>query len=139
MNLSFLDQLLVKSELSALYATCCYAQQIAQMEYAPCDIVCDVKKGSYTCKEHRRVLPKSIMFGVKDGVYGPPAAAHTLVTHPITFKHSLVRSTAQGLLSPGTIYMIDKGYRYQYALSCSVTQVSYIRCYWYDTRFHIMH
>lgn len=137
-QVSFLDQLLVRTELNALYATCCYAQQVAQMRHESCDIVCDREKNSYACVNHVRQLPRSVMFGVKQGVLGPPGGGHALVTNPITFKDACIRSSANGTLNAGTVYLVDTGKRYQYALSSAVTQVSYIRCYRYDTQFHIM-
>lgn len=137
-NLSFLDRLIVRSELQALYATCCYAQQVAQAHQAPCTIVCDAVRHTYTCNGHVRALPASIMFGTKPGVYGPPSTPTTLVGNPITFSNATIRAAESGVLSAGTIYMVDKNKRYQYALSCSVSQVSYIRCYRYDNGFHIL-
>lgn len=137
-QVSFLDQLLVRTELNQLYATCCYAQQVAQMRQAHCDIVCNREKNSYACDNHVRQLPRSVVFGVKQGVLGPPCGGHTLVTDPITFKDACIRSSANGTLSAGTVYLVDTGKRYQYALSSAITQVSYIRCYRYDTQFHIM-
>lgn len=137
-HVSFLDQLLVRTELNALYATCCYAQQVAQMRQEHCDIVCDLKKNSYACDNHVRQLPRSVVFGAKQGILGPPSGGHALVTNPITFKDACIRSSANGTLSAGTVYLVDTGKRYQYALSSAVTQVSYIRCYRYDTQFHIM-
>ena len=137
-QVSFLDQLLVRTELNQLYATCCYAQQVAQMRQAHCDILFDQQKNSYTCDNHVRQLPRSVMFGVKDGVFGPPGGGHTLVTTSITFKDACIRSSVNGTLNAGTVYLVDTGKRYQYALSSAVTQVSYIRCYRYDTQFHIL-
>lgn len=137
-QVSFLDQLLVRTELNQLYATCCYAQQVAQMRHDSCDIVCNQEKNSYTCDNHVRQLPRSVMFGVKDGVFGPPSGGYALITNPISFKDACIRSSANGTLNAGTVYLVDMGKRYQYALSSAVTQVSYIRCYRYDTQFHIM-
>lgn len=137
-NLSFLDQLIARSEVQALQATCYYAQQVAQARHQPCDIRCDTRDNTYTCNGHRRALPHSIMFGVKPGVYGPPSTSKNLITTPITFAHGTIRSAESGVLTPGTVYIVDRNKRYQYALSCSVSQVSYIRCYRYDNGFHLL-
>src|SRR5438105_9265458 len=103
-QVSFLDQLLVRTELNALYATCCYAQQVAQMRQTPCDIVCDRGKNSYACDNHVRVLPRSVVFGVKRGVFGPPSGGHAPVTNPITFKDECIRSSVSGTFNAGTVY-----------------------------------
>lgn len=137
-NLSFLDQLIARSELQALHATCSYAQQVAQASHHPCDILCDARDNTYTCNGHRRALPCSIMFGVKPGIYGPPSAPKTSITHPITFANGTIRAAQSGILAAGTVYIVDRNKRYQYALSCSVSQVSYIRCYRYDNGFHLL-
>ncbi|MBS1986432.1 type II secretion system protein [Candidatus Dependentiae bacterium] len=137
-NISFLDRLLVRTELNLLHATCCYAQQMAQINHEPCEIVCDLEKNSYRCDNHRRVLPQSVIFGVKQGVYGPPGNPHTRITKPITFQDSRMRASVEGTLNAGTVYLVDTGKRYQYALSSAITQVPYVRCYRYDTAFHII-
>jgi hypothetical protein len=37
-----------------------------------------------------------------------------------------------GIISSGTVYLVDKNKRYMYALSNAVSQFSYLRLYKYD-------
>jgi Tfp pilus assembly protein FimT len=134
-QLSFLDQLLVRTELQVLYATICYAQQVAQTRGSPCTIRCDADTHQYHCDNRTRTLPRSVTFGVKSGLYGSPGRNSVQVTKPITFDNDCIRATAHGSINAGTVYLVDTGNRYQYALSSAVSQVSYIRCYRYDTQW----
>ncbi len=93
-----------------------------------------------TKKQSWRIqLPTTCHFGVIGKVYGPPAEPKELITQPVTFPGEkttyriFFRPT--GVISPGTAYIIDKDAGCMGALTCGVSQVSYIRKYVYKNHY----
>lgn len=131
-SVSFLDRLLVRSELAIVHATCYYARSVAAATNKPCDIVITPATNTYTCDGRVRKLPQSVVFGAGTEVYGPPWQPKNQITNPVTFAQSRIRCTPQGSMTSGTLYIVDANKRYQYALSASVSPISYLRSYRYD-------
>ena len=93
------------------------------------DVYFDIANNRYTFNGTVCTLPSQIMFGVIPGVKGPPSLPKKLVAKPITFKGSRISFFPEGIISSGTIYVTDRYKKFLYAISCSVSQVSYLRKY----------
>ena len=84
-------------------------------------------------------LPATCHFGVIGRVCGPPAEPKEIITQAVTFPGEkttyriFFRPT--GVISAGTAYIIDKDAGCMGALTCGVSQVSYIRKYMYKNHY----
>jgi type II secretion system protein H len=131
-TVSFLTKSIVRTELDRLYMTCTYLQQSAQVDGQDQYLVFDQHNHRYSFEGQTYQLPPQVVFGVLPGVKGPPSAAHHSIANPITFAHNTIIFHPDGIVQPGTVYLTDIHKKVLYALSCSVTQVSYLRRYEYD-------
>jgi hypothetical protein len=82
-------------------------------------------------------LPDAVRFGFIPGVSGPPSSPGKPITNPITFKDFgqgkyKVILFVDGKIQPGTVYFVDKNRNFMMALTCPISQVSFIRKYNYD-------
>ena len=130
-NLSFMNKSLVRSEMDSLYSLCTYLQRKAMATNTKQVIQFDVINNSYAYDNVSRKLPRQIRFGFLPGVKGPPASARLLIQSPVSFKGKKIIFHPDGIIQPGTIYLVDDTKQSMYALSCSVAQVSYLRIYQY--------
>lgn len=85
-----------------------------------------------TCK-----LPDAVKFGFLQGANGPPSSPGKPILSPITFKDigsGMFKITfyTDGKVQPGTVYFIDKNKNFMMALTCPISQVSFIRKYKYN-------
>lgn len=94
----------------------------------------ELKNGSnpITCK-----LPDAVKFGFFQGAKGPPSFPNKPITSPITFKNMgdgkfKVTFFSDGKVQPGTVYFVDKNRNFMMALTCPISQVSFIRKYKYN-------
>ena len=70
--------------------------------------------------------------GFLPGAKGPPCAPTEVIKQPITFKGNKIIFNPDGIISAGSIYVVDATGRSMYALTSGVTPVSYLRMYRYD-------
>lgn len=96
-------------------------------------------QGSFPPKKISIPLSHSLMFGVLPNIKGPPAKPDTIITSPCTFQQisatpGLYKVTifSNGKVSAGTIYILDKKRFLLGALTCPVSQVSWMRVYTYE-------
>lgn len=96
-------------------------------------------KGSFPEKEIVISLPFPLVFGFPQGAYGPPAKPEKPITECCTFEPNTSRPGcyhisifSNGKISAGTVYIIDKNHFFAGALTCPVSQVSWIRIYVYE-------
>ena len=76
------------------------------------------------------------MFDFKQGVFGPPSTPIKPIKNRITFKKNkqgefFVEFYSNGKVDSGTTYFVDKNHKNMFALTCPISQVSYIRKYQY--------
>ncbi len=93
-------------------------------------------KYSYDTVEYQ--LPRNVCFGTAKGAKGPPSNPYKMIANPITFKGNSITFHPNGIIKSGTIYLCDSKRNYNYALSCSVAQVSYIRKYQYSDGWQLL-
>lgn len=127
----FFDRLIARSELERLHTTCIYLQRLAMATHTEQNLIFDEARTSYRYRDVDYHLPHSVIFGCAKGVKGPPASPTNVIAHPITFKNKTITFYPDGIIQAGTIYLADRDTRYMYALSCGVSQVSYVRKYQY--------
>ncbi len=127
-------------ELEKLNIIMVYLQQRAMAIHNEQRLIFDIKNNSYFFDNGKKrvthTLNPLIRFGFFPRAKGPPAQPTAPITSPITFNmdkennyHILFNSN--GNISSGTIYLIDKYANTMGALTCSISQVSYIRRYVY--------
>lgn len=129
---SFVRRALVRAEIEKLHTICCYLKQVAQVSNGQCTLSFDVQKGLYRYEDTVETLPKQVMFGAPMRVLGPPSAPLKAVTRGVTFPQDQIVFYPSGIVHAGTVYLSDTGGAYTCALSCAVSQVSYLRKYFYD-------
>lgn len=135
-NLSFLNRHLVATETEKLYAACLYMQRMAMASGQEQQILLDQKTQTYVYGATEQKLPVGVIFGFIPGVKGPPSTPLTPIRSAITFPESTILFYPNGLIQPGTVYLTDKDATCMYALSCPVSQVSYVRRYRYADGWH---
>lgn len=95
-----------------------------------------MKKGSRL--EHvKYTLPDVVDFGFLQNVKGPPSCPGKKIQKCITFKkinENQFEATffANGKISPGSIYFVDRGRNFLMSLTSPISQVSFIRKYKYE-------
>jgi len=132
MQLSFLDATIARAEIDKLATVCTYVQQLARATNEEKFLTFDMQKNEYTCDGFAEKLSQRVSFGILPGVKGPPGSPDHVVEKAITFPGQRICFYPTGVISSGTVYLIDKRYSVQYALSNAVSQVSYLRMYRYD-------
>lgn len=138
MQLSFLDSAIVHADVQKLVAVCSYLRQKAMTHNVEYVLVLDVQKNEYRCDGIREVLSQRVSFGFLPHVYGPPGSPSRLIDKAISFSQSSIHFFPTGIISSGTVYLVDKEKRYMYALSNAVAQFSYLRLYRYDGTWKII-
>jgi len=130
-NLSFLNRHLVATETEKLYATCLYMQRCAMVSGQEQQLAFDTQAQTYMYGVTRESLPVGVSFGFIPGVKGPPSSPSTPIHAAVTFTGSKISFYPNGLIQAGTVYLVDDKKQCMYALSCPVSQVSYVRRYHY--------
>lgn len=138
MQLSFLDSTILHAEANKLAAVCSYLRQKAITTNTECELTFDVEKNEYRCGEIREVLPQQILFGFLPKALGPPGSPSRAINKSITFVDSSIHFYPTGIISSGTVYLVDRKKQYMYALSNAVSQFSYLRLYRYDGKWKLI-
>lgn len=135
---------LLSYELEKLFITFTYLQQkaIAGNKKLVLEIDQTNNKYSFSFQNSPATtenLSDHITFGFIKGVMGPPSNPSKKIEKSINLEHIINNSNSQnnssikfwpnGRITPCTIYLCDKLHKYMGALTCSVSQVSYIRRY----------
>ncbi len=137
-NVSFLEQSMVHHEINKLASIAHYLAGRARTTNQEQVLQFDRFARSYTFNGRKETLPMGIEFGVLSSVKGPPSNPIQAIANPITFKQEKIIFHPQGIMQPGTVYLIHKKSQQMYALSCAVAQVSFLRKYRYDKRWILM-
>ncbi len=134
----FLNRLVVRAELERLYATCYYLQRCAMAQGKPYKIVFDMHAHSYRYNDCSYTLSSSVRFGCLPNTHGPPSKPTNTIAKPVTFKGNSLTFHPDGIVQSGTIYLTDAQHTCMYALSCAVSQVSYLRKYQYTNAWELL-
>ena len=137
---SFFNKFIVKNEVDNLYNTFSFLQQKAIASNCEQKLYFDLNSNSYfyflNGKKVNHKLANLVKFDFKQGVFGPPSTPIKPIKNRITFKKNkqgefFVEFYSNGKIDSGTVYFVDKNYKNMFALTCPISQVSYIRKYLY--------
>ena len=137
-NTYYLHKAVVHTELDLLYNTCCYLQHMAMATNQKQELLFNLAGQCYTYNSEKHALPGVVQFGILPQVNGPPSSPSHALTLPITFSNEKIVFYPDGIISSGIIYMIDSNHHDIYALSSGVANVSFLRKYRYDGKWHLM-
>ena len=138
MQLSFLDSTIARSEVDKLVAVCSYLQQKAIATNAEIILTFDTQKNEYRCDTVHEALSQRISFGFLSNALGPPGSPSVKIKKAVTFPGYAIHFYPTGIISSGTVYLVDKKKQCMYALSNAVSQVSYLRLYRYDGKWKLL-
>lgn len=133
-------------ELEKLTTILAYLQQRALATNQEQVLVIDAVRNEYRVVSPSKTvtysLAKDLEWGFISGAYGPPSNPITPLTQVSTFPGSNnlfnIKIIPNGNISPGAVYLTDHLRRVMGALTCSISQVSYIRAYLYNSgRWHL--
>lgn len=137
---SFFNSFVIKNEVDKLFNTFSFLQQKAISSNLEQTLSFDLDENSYCyCFNNKKVVHKLsnlVKFGFLEGVCGPPSDPKKAIKQPITFKKDqqnkyIVSVFPDGKIEAGAVYFVDKDYKFMMALTCSISQLSYIRKYKY--------
>jgi hypothetical protein len=137
-QLSFLDSTIARIEVDKLANVCSFLQQHAIATNSEQVLECDTKNNEYHCDNVNEKLSQRIAFGFLPGVMGSPGSPTQSIKKAITFPGSVIHFYPTGIISSGTVYLVDKKKQCMYALSNAVSQVSYLRMYRYDGKWNML-
>jgi hypothetical protein len=145
---------LLKHELNKIFATFTYLQQKAIAGNKKITLTLEQTNSSYSylfqdATVYNEQLSSGIFFGFIPGVMGPPGNPFKKIEKPVNLEHpinnsgrknnSAINFWPDGRITPCTIYLSEKSHKYMGALTCSVSQVSYIRIYMlYNSKWKIL-
>ena len=138
MHISFLDSMIVHAQVDRLAAICSYLREKAIATNSEYVLTFDIEKNEYRCDTIRETLSQRISFGFLPHVLGPPGSPSHKIDKAITFPNVSIHFYPTGIISSGTVYLIDKKKQYMYALSNAVSQFSYLRLYRYDNQWKLL-
>ncbi len=137
-NSSFFNKFVLKNEVDKVFTLFSYLQQKAIASNKQQEIVFDLQNNSYLMnfesKENK--LANVVKFDFLPNSYGPPSDPTKLIQSAVSFKKDGQNKFKaifypDGKIESGSIYLIDKDYKYMMALTVPVSNVSYIRKYEY--------
>lgn len=131
-HLGFMQRHVVRWEVENIRSFVTYVQRLALATGQDHTIEFDSAHNIIRGAGRTYHLARGVKFGIMPGVSGPPAAPHTHLDQPITFKDSQIICYAQGTVDAGTVYITDDKATWLYAISSGVSPVSYLRTYFFD-------
>jgi len=135
---SFLDDIIVHTQVDNLAVVCLYLQQKAIVTHADQSLVCDTQKNQYRFDNVFESLSKRVSFGYIPYATGSPGSPSRSIKKAITFADSTIRFYPTGIISSGAVYLTDMHKKVMYALTNGVSQVSYLRFYRYDGTWKLL-
>jgi prepilin-type N-terminal cleavage/methylation domain-containing protein len=137
-NSRFLRSCTMQTQLDLFITTCTYLAHTAIATKTPQTLILDNNEQSYSFNNQKHTLPRGIQFGILDNIKGPPATPTHVVQSPITFTNNTITFWPDGIISSGTVYLLDTATHALYAISSGVGHVSFLRKYRYDGRWHLV-
>jgi len=141
---TFFKQFFLRQDIDKLWHVVTYLQQRAIASGSEQSLLFNPTTYTYTFKSTANSLitislSSQIIFGALPTTWGPPGRTDALITDPISFPHQetpphfhCLKIFSNGKIYPGTIYLCDRNKQIMAALTCSISQVSYIRRYLYE-------
>jgi len=128
----------VVSELYALQSTIWYLQQQAIAENKQKTILFNSSEHFYESAQEKHKLSRYVKFDIIPGVLGPPSHPQKQLKKAFTCKENKLVITPEGIISPGTIYLVDDKKQFLYAITVPIAGVSFTRLYYYrNKQWHV--
>lgn len=131
-SFNFISSLIMRTELMHLKQVFHAARVRARATRKPTIITINTINHSVEFDGTRHNLPSFLRWGVLPNAKGPPSSPHTLVVSATTFPNHTVSCSPSGIIAAGTIYAKDTRNSVQYALTCGISNSSFIRIYRWD-------
>lgn len=128
------DSFIVRSEIMNLRMFCQKTRYDAISSGLEQTITIDTTTQRYYTADYTYTLPPAVHFGTIDNALGPPSSPQTPIKALCTFNNNKIHFYADGTISSGIIYIVDRNKKVGYALSNGVGAVSYLRIYRYDKK-----
>lgn len=129
----FHDQINIKQDVQKLYTAILYQQQKAKSSFETHYLTFDLTKKSFKYNNQIYELSSNTDYGVAQGIKGPPSAPKKDIINPITFEGKRIAFYPDGTISAGIVYLYDRKTKESYAVTSSVSYISFIRKYIYTT------
>lgn len=137
-TLRIFDRLMVKTEVDVLYLAIKSLEHKAILSGKQAELVFDEKKQTYMVDGVVYYLHSPAMFGIVDNIAGPPSNPKKIITKAIQFPDNKITIFSDGIVQAGSVYITDKNKKYVYALTCPVSDISYLRRYVYNGRWTLI-
>jgi type II secretory pathway pseudopilin PulG len=131
-SISAVRRFLVRTEVEKLYSIFYYLKQRAITLDEDQVLLFDIQHNALSSTSIKQQLVPGVEIGFLKGSYGPPSQPSKLIRSGITFKDNKVIFYADGTVSAGTLYLVDRDHKYMYALTSPISQISFIRMYCYN-------
>lgn len=130
-NFGLIDRMAVHAQIDRLYGLCHYLQRRAIARNQSCTLSFDVHNHTYQYDDVTVPLSSAVRFGTLPGAKGPPSSPTHALASPCTFARNEIIFHPDGIISSGTVYLVDRNQRWLYALSSPISQISFLRAYRY--------
>jgi type II secretory pathway pseudopilin PulG len=132
------DRQMVVQELEKIEVTLRYLQQRAMVTQRVQSLTLTATANSYRYNATHYVMPQRICYGYLPSAYGPPGDPTAPIVSVATFPSFSpgiysIKIFPNGKISSGALYMCTINKRRMGALTCTVSQVSYLRKYLYES------
>lgn len=125
-SISFFRQTIEKTEIEKLYLWALHLQQISQTTGTIQELAIDEDNNSYCALDTTIKVANGLHFGKP---FTPLSNTHH--SKASSFKHNKIIFYPSGIISAGTIYLIQPQTKRMYALSSAVSSISFLRKYQY--------
>jgi Tfp pilus assembly protein FimT len=117
----------------ALYlkTTCWYLRQRAIAENKDFQLTLNEKERCWSTAEEKHKLSSHVKFGVAPDISTPLSDSTSHSRRVITFKRNTIVFLSNGLISPGSVSLVDEDHNLLYALTVPVGNVPHIHLYSY--------
>jgi type II secretory pathway pseudopilin PulG len=131
------DRQVLVQELEKIDVILRYLQQRAMVTQQVQSLTLTATASSYVYNTTRYVMPHRVCCGYLPTVYGPPGDPTAPLTSAATFPCTqngtyCIKIFPNGKISAGALYMCTINQTRMGALTCTVSQVSYLRKYMYE-------
>jgi type II secretory pathway pseudopilin PulG len=132
------DRQLVVQELEKIEVILRYLQQRAMVTQHVQSFTLTVTANSYAYNTVRHTMPDCVCYGYLQAAYGPPGDPTASITSVATFPTPAngvydIKIFPNGKISAGALYIRTINQTRMGALTCTVSQVSYLRKYMYES------
>lgn len=125
----FHDQMDIQQDITRIFNAILYLQQKAKSNLETQYLVFDIVKRTFTYNNQTHELSTNVDFGVATGIKGPPSIPKKDIVNPITFEGKKIAFYPDGTISAGIVYLFDRKTKETFAISSSVSYISFIRKY----------